>query len=440
MSEFLIPVLITAVLILLNGLFVAAEFAIVAAPKARIAQLAEEGSRAAQDVLSILRNPVHQNRYIATAQVGITVVSLGLGMYAEEVIAEWFVGLLHDLGPLTLPAAHTASTILAVGLLTYFHVVLGEMIPKTFALQFAEGAVLRLNRPMRLMGYVFRPVVLVLDTIGNTIVRLLGIPRVDTRARLFSPEELEFIVEESYEVGLIEPNEQLFIENIFDLHERTVGQIMTPRRRITALPVEANRDTVMRWVCEAHNSRFPIYEGDLDQIVGILHIKDLARHRKDDPAAWNLRELARPPVFVPESLTLEKLLQRFRAERLQIAIVIDEFGGTAGLVTIEDLMEEVVGEIQDEFDQEILPIEQIDARTLRVRGDLLLDELNQLYDLEIEIEEADTVGGLVMAILGRIPKPQDAVEVAGVRFEVESVDGLAVQTVIVRLPESSGSR
>lgn len=435
MNEYLIPVVIIAVLIVLNGIFVAAEFAIVAAPRTRMAQLAADGVGSARRVLAILRDARKQNQYITTAQVGITLVSLGLGMYGEHVVAEWFLTPLAGLGSLAEPAAHTLATALAVGLLTYLHVVIGEMIPKSLALQAAEPTVLGLERPMFWLQRLFLPLVAVLNAAGDLVVRLMGVPPGEMSERLYSPEELEFIVGESFEGGLIESDEQLFIENIFDLHERNVGQIMTPRTRIVGVPADASPEAVLRRLCETRQTRYPVFENDLDQIVGTLHIKDLARHRARGEPEGDVRSLARPVVFLPESLTLEKTLLRFRKEGLQIAIVIDEFGGTAGLVTLEDLVEEVVGEIQDEFDQEIQPLQQIEPGLLRVRGDLILDELNQHYDLALVVPEVDTVGGLVMARLGRIPQAGDEIRVGGVAFQVEAVSGLAVQTILIRLPE-----
>lgn len=434
MSAVLIPVAIIAVLILLNGIFVAAEFAIVAAPHTRIAQLAGRGQRAAGRVLAVLREPARQNRYLATAQVGITIVSLGLGMYGEHTVADWLLAPLEGLGHLAEPLAHTIASILALALLTYLHVVVGEMVPKSLALQFSEPTVLRLAGPMAVLERLLLPIVGVLNAMGNGITRLLGIPPLDVQARLVSPQELEFIVEESSERGLIEPAEQLFIENIFDLHERTVGQVMTPRTRVVGLPVTASQEVVLRRVCQARYSRYPIYSGDLDHVIGVLHIKDLARQQVNQPDRFELRRLMRPVVFVPETLPLEQALFRFQRENIQVAIVLDEFGGTAGLVALEDLLEEVVGEIQDEFDREQAPMEELGPGLLRVRGDLILDELNQHYDLKLEHAEADTIGGLVMAELGRIARPDDVVTYQRVVFEVEAVAGLAVQTVLVRLP------
>lgn len=437
--EFGIPIVIIGLLILLNGIFVAAEFAIVAVPRPRITQLAEEGNRAAQQVLGILRRPDRQNLYLATAQVGITLVSLGLGMYGEHTLAEWLVNALHHLGHLAEPAAHAIASVLAVGFLTYLHVVLGEMVPKSIALQHAEPTALRLSLPMALMQKLFWPVVTPLNAVGNLVTRALGVPPPGAHARLFSPEEIEYLVEESYEQGILAREEHLFVENIFDLSERVVGQVMTPRPRIVGLPVNADRQMVMRTVCETRFSRYPVYEGDLDNIIGVVHVKAIARHITGGEKELDLRRLAQPPLFVPESLSLEEMLSRFRQGRTQMAIVFDEFGGTAGLVTVEDIVEEVVGEIQDEFDREIPPIEELDSQRLRVRGDVVLGELNQLYGLHLSHPEADTVGGLVMAALGRVPHPGDTVEYDGIRFTVEAVRGLAVQTVLVEWTEEEGT-
>lgn len=435
MSTVLIPVGIITVLILLNGLFVAAEFAIVGAPRTKIAQRAEEGSGTASRVLSILRSPDRQNRYLATAQIGITVVSLGLGMYGEHVVAEWLLGPLEYLGLLAEPAAHAIATILSVGILTYLHVVVGEMVPKSISLQSAEKTVLRLSPPMTIMEKLLYPLSFVLNGVGNLVVRLMGIPPADAQSRFMSPEELEIVVEESYEGGVLKYTEQLFIENIFDFSERVVGQAMTPRTRIQGFPCDAPEEDVLNHVCETRHSRYPIYDGTMDQVIGILHVKDLARDHIHRTAAFDLRRLARDTVFVPESLSLEDMLDQFREDRAQMAVVVDEFGGTAGIITLEDLVEEIVGEIIDEFDrEETPPFEQVEEGVVRVRGDLILEELNQHYDLKLEHPEADTVGGLIMAELGRVPQSKDTITYTHVTFEVEEVEGLAVQTAFVRLP------
>lgn len=433
MIDYLLPIGIICLLILLNGLFVAAEFSIVAAPYTRIAQTAKRGSKIARQVLEILRHPDKQNRYLATAQVGITIASLGLGMYGEHAIADWIRSPLESLGMFALPLAHTISIVLSIGFLTYIHVVIGEMVPKTLALQSATSMVLRLQTPMAITERIFLPIVRTLNGIANAIMQMIGIPPAEPGSRFMSPDELELIVEESFESGLIVQDEQLFIENIFDLSERKVGQVMTPRTRIHGIPIDLDEDSILSRVCQAPASRFPVYEGSIDRIIGILHVKDLARYKLEPTQPFDIHEFLRPILFVPESLSLEELLIRFRREGIQMAIVIDEFGGTSGLVTIEDLVEEVVGEIQDEFDREIPPMQQLETGKLRVRGDLLLDELNQHHDLDLHHKDANTVGGFLMVLLGRVLQSGDKVETNGVRFEVETVEGLEVQTVLVDL-------
>jgi CBS domain containing-hemolysin-like protein len=433
MTEVIVPIGIILGLILFNGIFGAAEFSIVSAPRTRIAQSADRGNSAAQHTLKVLLEPVLQNRYIATAQIGITLVTLGLGSYGEHILADWILIFLEDFSPTSEALAHTIASVISVVLMTYLHVVIGEMIPKSLALQAAEPTVLALARPMSVFQILFFPFVWTLNVMGNGIVRLLGVPPAEGNDRLFTAEELEYIVEESLEGGMLDSSEQLFIENIFDLSDRNIEQIMTPRTQVHGILVGADEKTILRRICETRKSRYPVYEDDIDHIIGILHIKDFARARRAAEGPLDLRSIVRPATFVPENLVLDRMLLRLQKENIQLAIVIDEFGGTAGIVSMEDLVEEVVGEIQDEFDREILPIQEVSDKLLRVRGDLLLDELSQHYELDFDETEAHTVGGLVMELLGRIPHPKDVVETKGIRFEVESTERLAVQSVLIHL-------
>lgn len=439
MIDLVLPIIIISTLILLNGLFVASEFSIIGVPQTRLANLAQSGASAASRVFARLKDLNLQNRYIATAQVGITFASLGLGMYGEHIVSNWFMIPMSRIVWLSEIAAHTLAIVLAIVLLTYLHVVFGEMVPKSLALYSPLSSVLWLEKPMTLFENIFHPIVLVLNNIGNAVLKIMRIPPATAKSRVLTTDELEIIVEESYEGGLLEADEQLFIENIFDLSERTVKQVMTPRTRIVGIPAGADEKTVLDLVCQAHYTRYPIYEDDLDQITGILHIKNLARQQIHPESPFDITHLASSPIFIPESLSIEEVIVRFRQKGTQMAIVFDEFGGTAGLVTLEDLVEEVVGEIQDEFDQELPPIQTLEPGRLRVRGDLLLDELNQHHDLKLSHPDADTVGGLLMALLGRMLDEGDVVESESVRFEVESVKGLAVQTVLVELPTTGGA-
>lgn len=438
MNESLLPIAVIAVLILINGLFVAAEFGIAAAPRTRIQQLAEEGMTAARHVLATLRTPRLLNRYISTAQVGITLASLGLGMYGEHAVAEWILHPLERVDWLASAAAHTIATVVAVAILTYLHVVVGEMVPKSLALQHPGETAMRLNRTMTLFGRIFLPLTAVLNALGDWILRLVRLPPASAAERLASAAELAYIVEESSDRGLLEPSEQVYLENVFDFHERTVTQIMTPRNRLAAIPAGAGEQEVLETLSSRPHSRYPVYEGDRDQIVGILHAKDVAQRIVNFPDDFDLAACMRPVLFVPETLSLEAMLQRFRNEHVQVAIVVDEFGGTAGMLTLEDLAEEIIGEIQDEFDEEIAPITRVTEHTVRVRGDLLIDELAQFFDLALEHDEAETVGGLIMAELGRVPRAGDTVLYEGIDFTVESTDGMAVGIALVTAPANDG--
>jgi CBS domain containing-hemolysin-like protein len=314
-------------------------------------------------------------------------------------------------------------------------VVIGEMIPKSFALQSANSTVTVLYHPMNISDKLFTPLVFILNKASFWVLKLFGISLADSESRLFTPDDLEFIVEESMESELLDPTDHLFIENILDLEERFAEQIMTPRNKIEALPLSANRDEIYEKICLTNKTRYPIYDQSLDHITGVVHIKDLARwlvHHPDESP--DLSQIERPALFIPETLPLNQLLSRFRDEQEQLAIVLDEFGGFSGIVSLEDLIEEVVGEIQDEFDQETLPIDELEGGLLRVRGDVILGELEQLYNFKWDQEiEAITIGGLVMAVLGDITQPDDELVIGNASIKVEEIEGLAVKTVLIKI-------
>ncbi|MFO7631122.1 MAG: hemolysin family protein, partial [Caldilinea sp.] len=340
-------------------------------------------------------------------------------------------------------AAHTIATVVAVGVLTYLHVVFGEMAPKSLALQHPAETAIRLDRAMALCTRFFLPLTLFLNWAGDAILRLIHLPPVSAAERLASSGELAYIVEESSARGMLDRTEQTYLENVFDFHERTVAQIMTPRNRMAAVHVSAGETEVLEALSSQPHSRYPVYEGDRDNVVGILHAKDVAHRIVNFPGDFDLPACMRPALYVPETLPLEAMLQQFRRRHIQIAVVVDEFGGTAGLVTLEDLVEEIIGEIQDEFDAESAPLELIDLHHARVRGDLLVDELAQHLGLDLTHPEAETIGGLIMAELGALPVAGDQIAYGGLTFVVEQMNGMAVALVLVELAatpeESEGS-
>jgi CBS domain containing-hemolysin-like protein len=425
--------IVITLLILLNGLFVAAEFAIVGAPRAAIDRRAAAGQRLARRVQSILRNLQKQDRYIATAQLGITLASLGLGMYGEHVLAEAIYDSLGSSGGPAFLASHTFASVVAVAVLTYFHIVVGEMVPKSLALQRAEALVLWITPPMLWTQYLLYPLVVGLNGLGNLVLKTLGIRRqVQHAERYYTPEELQLVVQESEELGVLRRDASEMLQELFEFGDLTADQVMVPRVRITGLALGASPDQVREVLGTSPHTRYPIYEGDLDHIVGMIHIKDLLRLLLNDESIALVH--ARPLPYMPETAELDDLLEVMRRERTQMVVVLDEHGGTAGIVTLEDLFEEVVGEIADS-PTDTPPFYRDANGRLRVPGTMRVDEVGQQFDLDVEHEDVESVSGLVLTLLGRTPRVGDAVRYERLVFEVMKVKGHGVDECAVSLTE-----
>ncbi len=438
-NELFLPVIVIFILVLINGFFVAAEFAIIGVRATQIEHLSEEGNLLARNVFSILNSRKKQDQYIATAQMGITVASLGLAMYGEPAIGHFIEPYLARLLGVEPEAAVvlTVSYLVALGLLTYLHIVVGEMVPKSLALMDSLRVVLFINRPMMIVQTILRWPVHLLNGIGNLLLRLFKIPPAQGHARVLSPEELELIVSESTEGGLLKEEEEELIRNIFDFGDRVVAQVMTPRTRVQAIPADISREALLKLVTESGHSRFPVYKNDRDHIVGILHIKDLMRQTLRATGAFDMRLILRSAPAVPEDQPVEALLAAFKRQKLHMAIVLDEFGGMAGIVTLEDLVEEIVGEVRDEFDQEAEPFVEVEPGVIEVSGEYLVDDLVEDVYLgdETSLPDVDTVGGLVITKLGRPPRVGDEVVYNNhVRFIVLSVAKRAAIRIRVEFP------
>ena len=432
-------VLIIAALIILNGLFVAAEFAIVGAPRAAIDQKAHEGNRLARRVQRVFDDPRQQDRYIATAQLGITIASLGLGMYGEHVLADWINGVLGGHGRSRLLASHGLASILAVAILTYFHIVVGEMIPKSLALQRAEQLALWITPPMFWIRNALYPFVVILTALGNYVLKLIGVNRqAQTADQYYTSEELQLIVQESEDLGAIRAESGQMLPELFEFGDLTAGEVMVPRVRVVGIPVGTSPDQIRDVLGRTPHTRYPIYERDLDHILGMVHIKDLLRVLLRNESIRRIH--ARPLPLVPETAPLDSLLSTMRRERTQMVIVLDEHGGTAGVVTLQDLFEEVVGEIEE--GPVTAPQVYRDARErLRVPGTMRLDELGQQFDLDLEHEDVDSISGLVLTLLGRPPVVGDTVRYGRLELEVTKVKGHGVDECAAWLaaPESGGN-
>lgn len=440
-----IPFVVIIFLVLLNGIFVAAEFAMIGSRKSQLQQMTEEGNEMAGHVLAVRTDSKRQDNYIATAQLGITMATLGLGMYGEPRVAEMIEpSLVRVLNFAPEALAHTIASLLVVAMMTYLHVVVGEMVPKTMALSSPSETAIRINRFMEIVErFLLRFPVRILNWIGRSLLRLVGIQSAEGHSRAHSPEELELIVSESAEGGLLNEEEEELIRNIFDFGDRVVGQVMTPRPKVQAIPVDIPHDDLVSLVVNSAHSRFPVYEGDRDHIIGILHLKDLVRAETSQGGSEiaDLREILNPAPAVPEDQPVAQLLAVFKRLRIHMAIVLDEFGGMAGVVTLEDLVEEIVGEVRDEFDLEREPYVKLGRGLIETSGAYLKDDLaEQLYlGADSDIPDVETVGGLVVTALGRPPEVGDEVVYGEVRFTVVAVEGLAVSRVRILFPEPAAS-
>jgi CBS domain containing-hemolysin-like protein len=423
------PIGIIVVLLVANALFVAAEFAIVGASRTSIEHQASQGSFLARGVLRILEDPKLQDRYIATTQIGISVASLGLGMYGEH----WLAGQIEAaLGPLdslsAWVASHTVASVIAVAVLTYFHIVVGEMVPKALALQRPHRTVLYVSPPIRALERAILPLVVALNAFGNGLLALAGIRRQQIEGeRYHTPEELQFIVQESAEGGLLRGESGQLLRDLFEFGDRSAGEAMVPRVLLVGIPVGAEPDELRAIVRTQAHTRYPVFSGDLDHIVGSLHIKEVLRHliSNQPVTARDARELP----YVPGPTPVDEVLAAMRRYRAQMAVVMDQHGGTAGLVTMEDLFEEVIGDIEEGRGRAAIVPEA--GGSVRVRGTVRLDEVAKALDWPIEHPKVTTISGLVLLLLGRPALLGDVVTWNQVRVEVTRVAGRGVAEALM---------
>ena len=382
----------------------------------------DKGDRAARRVQKILEDPRAQDRFIATAQIGISLASLGLGMYGEHRLAGWLEMWLTGWAANPWITSHVIASVIAVAVLTYLHIVIGEMVPKALALQHATATALWVAPVIIAIQRAIAPLVNALNSVGNAILSIFGVRRQEVSAeRYHTTEELQFIIEESQEGGLLRGESGEILRELFEFGDLSAGEVMVPRVLTVGIPVGAEPDEVRAIVGTRPHTRYAVYSGGLDNIIGSIHIKEVLRHLVSNRPV-TARD-ARPVPYVPGPAPLDQVLTAMRRYRAQMAVVMDQHGGTAGLVTMEDLVEEVVGEIEE--GRRPVPIVRRDGR-LRVRGTVRLTEVGEALDRELEHPRVTTVSGLVLLLLGRPAQVGDVVVYKDVRFEVMTVAGRGV--------------
>ena len=426
----IIALFVVGALILINAVYVAAEFAAVGVRHSRIQQLAADGNRLAAWLLPFIESPAALDRYIAACQIGITLSSLVLGAYAQATFAVWLTPLFVQLGDLQAVAAQSVSAATVLLVLTVAQVIFAELVPKSLALQYPTQSALYSLLPLLASLWLYRPFITWLNGTGLLLLRLLGSPS-STHRHIHSPEEIALLIAESRDGGLLEPDEHRRLQRALRLNLRQAKQLMVPRRRIEAVAVDTPLDEVTSLVAQSPFSRLPVYRGSTDNIVGMLHTKDLVRWRVSGPSDATLATLLRPIASVHESVTIDRVIRELRERRSHQALVVDEFGGTAGLVTLEDVVSELLGDVGDEFKAGEPVAETLPDGRVRLPGGMAVDDAAAFLNAGWETD-ATTVGGLVTAALGRLPAPGDRATAGDYEFEVERVVGLAPESVIAR--------
>ena len=413
-------IVIILLLVLGNAVFVAAEYSLVTSRHTRLEELAKRGNRRANTALRLLDEPV---RFISTVQVGITVFGILLGALGEPFISSFFDDWV----------SRGVAFIFSFLILTYLSVVLGELVPKSIALQRAERLALWLAVPLDWLGRVTYPLVWVLQRSANAIARLFGVQPAPAGMTMHTEEDIRLIVAQTEE---IEEAEEEMLYKVFDFADKEAHDVMVTRPEVVALSVDLPPQEALAAVIDSPYTRYPVYRGTLDDVIGILHVRDLFGALYDrgiDKVV--IEEIVRPAHVVPETKDLASLLGDFRRQNQHMALVVDEYGAVQGIVTLEDLLEEIVGEIEDEYDLPDDSVERIDDRHIRIHGTFSIDDFNEQFGTDLPQEDYHTIAGFVFGELGRAPQPGDEVHHDGLRFKVEEVDGQRIERLEVEFME-----
>ena len=415
-------------LLLANGFFVASEFALVSVRHTRINQLANEGNSTAKLTSYALKE---LDKYIAATQLGITIASIGLGWVGEATLAR-LIHPLFDFLPYVSNtiATHTVAVALAFVLITFMHVVIGELMPKSVALQFPEKTTLLVTRPLVFVAKLFTPFIFLLNGFGNLLLKLLKIPPASQLHSVHTEEELDMIIDASYKGGVLNETESFLLKNTLKFTDLTAKQIMVPRCDVVSISVDIPVEELKEIILENQYTRYPVYDGSIDNITGILHVKDLYSKKMKDEE-FSISDILRKPLFVTETMTTDSLLKNFKNNKTEIAIVIDEFGGMSGIISLEDVLEEIFGDVQDEFDEEEKDIKKVADEKYIVNGLLRIDEFFEYFSIHQQEDEVETICGLVQKLLGRLAKMNDEVLIDGYRLKVVELKGRRIKKLLV---------
>lgn len=421
-------IIIILFLVALNGFFVASEFSIVKVRPSRLDTLIKEGNRQAVHARQVTE---HLDAYLSVTQLGITLASLGLGWIGEPAVAKMLTPLFH-LFHVPAQLEHTIAFVVGFSVITALHIVLGELVPKSLSIQKTEKVVLFVAWPLIMFNKLMYPAVWFLNHVANWTLRRMGIHAASEAEEAHNEDEIRLLMEQSYKYGYIDKSELTYLDNVFDFSERHASEIMVPRTDMICMFLDDTFEENIQVALGERMTRYPICEEDKDHIIGFLHIKDLLRALNAGQKP-DLRTLAREVLVVPESMPISKLLRLLQKQRKQLAILIDEYGGTAGMVTIEDILEEIVGEIQDEFDEERPEIEAEGDNIYSIDGKMLLEDVNDLFGLELSSESCDTIGGWVYSQLDYPPQLGQTVKLPAAEFSVEELDNIRITRLKVQL-------
>ncbi|MBP1744212.1 MAG: hypothetical protein H6Q58_1190 [Firmicutes bacterium] len=424
----LLNIIIVLILVFLNAFFVATEFAMVKVRKSRIETLVAEGDKSAKHTLTVVND---LNSYLSGCQLGITLASLGLGWIGEPAVAKMLEPLF-ELFHMPVSLVHSISFILGFSIITAFHIVLGELVPKSLAITSAEKIAMKTAFPLMLFYKVSYPIMWAFNHTTNLILKAFGVSQAGEHDEAHTDQEIKLLVAQSYEQGLVDKAELTLVDNIFDFSETTVKDIMVPRTDMECIFAEESFDEIIAYALGKQLTRYPVCRDSKDNVIGFVHIKDLYKKKIEDTTP-DIMDIIREVKFVPESMSISELLKKFKKEKAQIVVINDEYGGTSGLVTIEDVLEEIVGEIHDEFDMdEGSEITKTEDGGYIVDGKVLLEEVNRILDTDIDAENIDTVGGWIYSQLKNYPAVNDKIQHADYDFIVLECDDRRISKVQIK--------